>query len=307
MSALRTVFGLLLLTPLACSSVSPDPVTIDPGGADAGPVVNGQSCGQAGNDLVYVVDSDYRLLSFDPQKIGSGDPFTLVGNLSCPAAAPWPDFPAESASATPFSMSVDRNGMAWVLYTSGEVFNVSIADARCTSTGFQKGQAGFQLFGMGFVSDSAGSDAETLFLAGGTTSEILGDSHLGSMSGALSVAALGDLPSGENNPELTGTADGELYAYYPGFFDSSIKRINKATAGVEQEWFLDPLGGVVSAWAFAHWGGKFYSFVTTEGLGTVSQVLVFDPATGQQSVAVQNSPYTVVGAGVSTCAPVVVE
>jgi len=184
MSALRTVFGLLLLTPLACSSVSPDPVTIDPGGADAGPVVNGQSCGQAGNDLVYVVDSDYRLLSFDPQKIGSGDPFTLVGNLSCPAAAPWPDFPAESASATPFSMSVDRNGMAWVLYTSGEVFNVSIADARCTSTGFQKGQAGFQLFGMGFVSDSAGSDAETLRYSSARTSSAFRASRGGTSSAA---------------------------------------------------------------------------------------------------------------------------
>ena len=38
--------------------------------------------------------------------------------------------------ATPFSMSVDREGQAWVLYTSGEIFKVSIEDASCADSGW---------------------------------------------------------------------------------------------------------------------------------------------------------------------------
>src|SRR5262245_6263942 len=51
------------------------------------------SCGTAGNDLIYVVDKNYRLLSFDPRKLDTGeDPFALIGDLDCPAAASWPDW-----------------------------------------------------------------------------------------------------------------------------------------------------------------------------------------------------------------------
>jgi hypothetical protein len=129
-----------------------------------------ESCDTAGNDLIYVVDRTYRLLSFDPRALDSGgDPFTLIGNLECPSGAPWPDW--GSGQATPFSMSVDRDGMAWVLYTSGEIFKVSIEDAACQDSGFQRGQEGFQLFGMGYVSDAEGSDQETLFIAGGSAAQ----------------------------------------------------------------------------------------------------------------------------------------
>jgi hypothetical protein len=69
------------------------------------------------------------------------------------------------------------------------------------------------------------------------------------------------------------------------------------------------LGGTVSAWAFAQWGGKFYIFVTTTDLLTSnSTVRVIDRQTGAYEGAVlENLPYIIVGAGVSTCAPVVVE
>jgi len=110
-------------------------------------------------------------------------------------------------------------------------------------------------------------------------------------------------------PELTGTANAELYAYFPGRFDSWVARLGKDSADQEQSWELDSISGQPRGWAFAHWGGKFYIFISTESAfgGIRSQVKVLDPASGDETTAISNSRYMVVGAGVSTCAPVVVE
>ncbi len=302
----RSALILSLLATFACSSVSPDPVGEGDGAdADVGDE-NTASCQGFGSQLIYVVDADYRLLSFDPNKIGSGDPYSVIGQLNCPAGAAWPDF-GETA-ATPFSMSVDRQGTAWVLYSSGEIFKVSTTNAACTASNYQKGQKGFELFGMGFVSDAAGSEQETLFVAGGDAMQ-LSSGNLGIIDrDRLTLSERGAINAGESNPEMTGTGEGELYGFFPGFFENFIARLDKNTGAVGQRWDLEPLSGSVTAWAFAQWGGKFYMFVSTEGfLESASAVRVFDPATGTESVAVADSPYRVVGAGVSTCAPFVVE
>src|SRR5688572_26344608 len=68
-------------------------------------------CETEGVKLIYVVDHDYNLLSFDP---AMGNLFTLIGQLSCPAGPSWPEW-GGLGPATPFSMSVDRNAVAWVL------------------------------------------------------------------------------------------------------------------------------------------------------------------------------------------------
>ena len=61
------------------------------------------------------------------------------------------------------------------------------------------------------------------------------------------------------------------------------------------------------SYAFAHWGGVFYIFQSTTDNGgqLTSQVLRFNPVDGTATPVVNNSPYQVVGAGVSTCAPVI--
>jgi hypothetical protein len=46
---------------------------------------------------------------------------------------------------------------------------------------------------------------------------------------------------------------------------------------------------------------------TTDGLTSNSTVRTIDRATGQYQLVTQNLPYNIVGAGVSTCAPVDVE
>ena len=272
--------------------------TCDPGMCRGGSCAN--SCGRDA-DLIYLVDQEFRLLSFNPRD-GKND-IKLIGNLSCPAGPSW-----DGGTATPFSMSVDRDAQAWVLYNSGEIFWVSTKDASCKPSGFMRGQAGFETFGMGFVSDEAGSEKETLYITGGSHNTP-GKGNVGSINKkTLTVTAHGPLPITDNGPELTGTGKGELFAYFPGT-TSFIAQLDKSSATQLLQWPLDPLTGAVRAWAFAHWGGRFYIFVTTldpmTGLNN-SQVLLFSPLTGVATPLLDHLPYTIVGAGVSTCAPVVI-
>jgi hypothetical protein len=272
-----------------------------------------RDCAADGVDLVYVVDETYRLLSFDPLKLGtSEDPFTLIGNLSCPAAAQ--PVPGWVGGVTPFSMSVDRNGVAWVLYTSGEIFHVSTANAQCTASSFVPQQMGgeWALFGMGFVTDEADGDTERLYIGGGDPTATPGGLFGVVDPATLAVMTRGNLPAtGEYSPEFTGTGAAELFGFFPGAGSAFVQELDKATgAAVGSPMNITGgLGGTVSAWAFAQWGGKFYIFVTTTDIITTnSTVRVIDRATGAYEGAVlQNLPYVIVGAGVSTCAPVVVE
>jgi hypothetical protein len=261
-------------------------------------------CDPRAANLIYVVDSDYRLLSFDPRD--NKNEFKVIGELKCPAAASWPQW--GDPVATPFSMSIDRKPTAWVLYTSGEIFHVDTTNAMCKASTFQKGQAGFQLFGMGFVSDEPMGDSDTLFISGGAADDLVGG-NLGKVDPTtLKVSSIGPLAMGiENSPELSGTGGAELYGYFPGTNRSMVARIDQKDGKHLKEWMLPGLGRRVTAWAFAHWGGRFYIFVSTDSGGMdVSTVKLFDPRDGSIKDLLTNTGYRVVGAGVSTCAPLMV-
>lgn len=269
------------------------------------------ACTADGVDLIYVVDEANKFLSFDPRLLPN-DPFKLIGTLNCPVTRGTIQIPA--GGVTPFSMSVDRDGKAWVEYTSGEVFNVSLQDASCTASGYVPEAGGMALFGMGYVSDAAGSDQEKLYLVGGGRSAepngklALVDTHAmmytPQQRGNISAAS-------DFSPELTGTGEGKLYGFYPRITGSPayIQEIDKTTgAPVGTPWNMAPLGDQIRAWAFAQWGNKFYVFVTTEdGNGQRnSTVRTVDKTTGEYTVILQNLPYSIPGAGVSTCAPSVI-
>jgi len=271
-------------------------------------------CGAEGADIIYVVDESYRLWSFDPELL-PGDPFALIGNLDCPAGNALPGWPVPGPG-TPFSMSVDRQARAWVLYNSGELFFVSTLDASCTASSFQVAQTSggttFELFGMGFVADAPSSSTDSLFIAGSTAANVgVNRGALGKIDPtSLLVSRVNALPAGQYSPELTGTGAAELYGYYPGS-PSLVARINKTTAANDQTWNLPDTTGIVRAWAFAHWGGLFFIFITTsDGLTDTANVLQLDPAAnggaGAVTTARSNTGKIVVGAGVSTCAPIVV-
>ena len=98
---------------------------------DAGPTEN--DCPE---DLkqIYVVTEGNDLYRFAPATLT----FTRIGTLSCPS----------SGFATPFSMAVQRNGTAWVLFNDGIIFHVSTKDASCGATAYVPGQNGYTTFGM---------------------------------------------------------------------------------------------------------------------------------------------------------------
>jgi hypothetical protein len=280
----------------------------DTGGGDTG---GGDACGDQASEFVYVVDNANTLYRFDPA--GDAHTFTTIGTLRCPAGPP---LGGALGAATPFSMSVDRDATAWVLYSSGEIFKVSTQDATCSPTGFQKQQGGYDLMGMGFVSDSPGSESEKLYVAGSTLDPASGqllNTKLGFVpKDTLRVNHITDLVV-ENPPELTGTGEAKLYGYFPGTA-STVSEIDKTTGQrvAGQQW---PAGAItanetLNGWAFAQWGGRFYVFVTvTAGVFGTPQgrVVRVDPSTGTATVVKNTGVPYVVGAGVSTCAPVIVE
>jgi len=276
-----------------------------------------EDCGATGAELIYVVDDTYRLWSFDPTKLPA-DPYTLMGNLSCPAGTALPGHDPTESPATPFSMSVDRNAVAWVLYNSGELFRVDTQNpTSCTAVGNTVGQAGFELFGMGFVADTPGGGAETLYIAGGAA-ELTATGTLGIFdTGSLTATSIGTHPSGEYSPELTGTGDAKLYGYFPATTGTNmVMEINKSTAAGGTPWNLAPIcdsGDLfcsVRAWAFAHWGGQFYIFITVADIlsevTTAKVVLLEQDGTNAVIPGLENTAKIVVGAGVSTCAPIYV-
>jgi hypothetical protein len=218
---------------------------------------------------------------------------TMVGPVVC------------GTTANPFAMSVDRSLTAWVLFDSGQIYKVDTSTAKCSQTGFLPGQQGFTTFGMGFVADQQNSATETLFITQADASP--SDNQLGSIDTTQSppVLSLVGTYSGGGGlvgaADATGTGDGRLF----GFFRTTptqIAQIDKATAkilGVAQ------LPGVTIgyAWAFAFWGGTFWLFTWDGVSASGSKLQQYDPTTQMVSTVSSGIGPVIVGAGVSTCAP----
>jgi hypothetical protein len=257
---------------------------IDPGSIDGS--VNNDCPDQA--KLVYVVDENNMLSSFRPDLLQ----FTNIGTLSCVA----------QFGATPFSMAVDRSATAWVLYSSGELFQVSTTDASCTPTSFQPNQPGFGLFGMGFVSNAVGSNFETLFVAGadqiGTGTASLGTINMKN----LVISRVGTVAG---NPELTGTGDARLWGFFPEDANPRVTQIDKTSGNESNPYPVAIAAGTPMAWAFAFWGGDFWVFLQRD-IDTSTKVYQVKGQGGAVTVPLPDTGRKIVGAGVSTCAPLTI-
>lgn len=239
-------------------------------------------------ELIYLIDEANNLMSFDPKRL-PGDPFHTVGKLIC------------ETRGRPFSMAVDRRGIAWIVYDSGNVYRVSIIDGRCTPSGFHNEEGAPLVFGMGFASDGPKSERETLFIAAADKTHRFG--QLDTTPDVPRLVALPNLPAKpDQNPELSGTGDGKLFGYFPEAGLGFVQEIDRKSARlVGKRWPLRGKSAEVEAYAFAHWGGVFYVFAST-GDG-VSQVHSVNRTTGAYKLEIPNVPTRIVGAGVSTCAP----
>jgi hypothetical protein len=281
--------------------------TTTPGGGDG--------CSDAAK-LIYVLSAENDLYSFSPPD----KQFKKIGALGC------------KTSMTPNSMAISRDATAWVNYaagdpltgndTDGAVFKVSTKDASCQPTSLTLDKEWYRL-GMGFSSDTAGGSAETLFVAatgssgpsGGSGSAGLGKVDLKGMA----LAPIGGFSGTLNgqNAELTGTGDGRLYGFFIPYDPlgglggagkppqvAQIDKASGATSGAATMTGVE----VPSFWAFSFWGGDFYLYTApdkTLSPQRTTNVTRYSPADGKiDTNYMTNIGFRIVGAGVSTCAPV---
>jgi len=260
------------------------------GGVDGG---NGDGPGGAnecadGTELIYTIDQlNGKLSQFAP----TTKTFHDLGALSCPA----------SLGATPFSMSVDRTGTAWVLYSSGELFKVAISGLACTKSAWTS-PSGLKVFGMGFSTDVAGGSAETLYIGGGASQTVTSFMIAKVDPTTLATTVLGSQPI---LPEMTGTGGAELWGFMPDATTARVVKFDKSTATVSQTFTEPTLAGAMAGYAFAHWGGNYWVFLQRTG-ETSSTVYEVDGQSGAIKSTTPAPGRTIVGAGVSTCAPTVI-
>jgi hypothetical protein len=247
---------------------------LDAGGDGGAP----PDCSEAAK-LIYVLSQENGLYSFSPPSLV----FEKIGTLSCPAPA----------GTSPFSMAVDRSGIAWTLFDDGSMYHVDIATAACSGTPFVSNQPGFSKFGMGFVTDAPDAPAESLYAASFDGSQL---GKVDTISFTLSVA--GSYDQIFQSAELTGTGAARLFA----FFTTSppiVAEIDPASAKILSQ-APQPSVDIGTAWAFAFWGGDFYLFTSP---GSSSRVDRYRPSDGTTVTLKSAVGFHIVGAGVSTCAP----
>jgi len=270
-------------------------------GGTQGDAGNPSNCAEHAK-YVYVIDSDDTLYRFDP-RTADMSAFTLVGSVSC------------GATIGPNSMSVGRDGFAYALFgeydqifgtwTCDGLYRVNIETGACLNqTAFQCGSAGFSKFGMGFATLTAGGVEDRLYIANSDTAQL---GTLDVVSGA--AQALGSLPN--QGGEFTGNANGELWGFFPYEDPPAVIQIDKANGASLDRYDLQQLpslSGTITeaAWAFAFWGGDFYVFYQVNPPDTSTNVWKLDREAGLQ-LYIPNTGFRIVGAGVSTCAPVIVE
>ncbi len=251
------------------------------------PDVVRNDCPDAAATLVYVITTDNELFSFYPPDAS----FRLIGRIACPAPA----------GTTPFSMAVDRNGVAQILFNDGNLYRVSTLTAACTQTTFRPNQQGFGTFGMGYATRELGPD-ETLFIAADNQTGVTRGLGAIDPTANYTLTPVANFTPTIDRAELTGTGDGRLYGFYTkgGQAGSFIGEIDKRTARIVGETQLRDVDQG-SGWAFAAWGGNFYLFTDPDGV-QASRITRYRPSDNSVSV-VANLGTLIVGAGVSTCAP----
>ncbi len=229
--------------------------------------------------LVYIIGQDNQFYSFYPPTLD----VKLIGIINCSGAG----------LNRPFSMAVDRQGVAWILFEDGRIFHIDVKTAGCVQSAYVPGQLGYSTFGMGFVSNSVGSKDETLYVA-----DYLGKGLAKINTTALGLSVVGPWDTLTGAAELTGTGDARLY----GFFNDVpiiIAEIDKSSGKILSK-APQPTISIGSGWAFAFWGGDFWLFTSPTGQ---TQIDRYRPADGTTTTVKTGLGTNIVGAGVSTCAP----
>ncbi|MBZ5710407.1 hypothetical protein [Nannocystis pusilla] len=245
------------------------------------------------DDGIFVLSKTAQLWKYFPQ----GNNFELLGPADCGLAP------------STFSMGVDREGFAWVQYSDKQLRKIDVTDtSNCSDPGFVPLQNGIKNFGMAFVSNSAIDKCDRIY---GNHYNGVANGDMVSEFFSVDPDTLAVVPHGLSDyglAEVTGTGDGRAFLF-AGPDPSQLVEVDKATGATLE---VIPLPGVKTGggFAFAFFGGDFYFFTDKESDGT-SEVthLDYDDSDGNGvqdlEVVVEDAPLRIVGAGVSTCAPLI--
>jgi len=164
------------------------------------------------------------------------------------------------------------------------------------------------LFGMGFSTTTAGGDVDELYIAGGTAVSTTSPATLAQLDvGSFTATTKGTVTG---SPELTGNANGELWGFFPDAANPKIEQINKTNGtAISPAQLPSSMRGDPLDWAFAFYGGNYYVFLLkADGLGfPEANTTVYElTPTGALMSSTPAPGRSIVGAGVSTCAPVVI-
>ena len=261
----------------------------DNGGGEDNPNPNSDGCSDDAK-LIYVVDQDKHMLQFDPKTKA----FTDLGVLNCPT------------TSSPFSMGIARDATAWVLYENGDLFRFETKNnLACTKSAWVRNTEGELNFGMGFSTDQVGGTTDTLFISGGSNS-----SNSTSKLAKLDLTSFEPAVIGQISdwPELTGTGNAELWGFFPGAV-AYISKLDKSTGAALKTYQTPDLNDTTddpAAWAFAFHGGFFWVFLQKRAENRTF-IYQYDATTGAKIGGTTDSGgLKIVGAGVSTCAPVII-
>ncbi len=248
-------------------------------------------CSEA-SQFIYTVDLNGTFSQFNPTALT----FSKIGVLDCPTGQ-------SLLADPPFDMAVDQNAVAWVVYNDGQFFQVDTTSAACQATNFAGAPLGYVEFGMGFVFDPS-TNLDTLYISGSAAQTPVPQNIATVAFPSLTATTIGTVSIGF--PDLTGTGDGELWAFAPSYDSvsgSSVLAQLNPSNGASLATFplpnLDSAFDTNGGWAMKFWGGSFWIFINnsvytvSRTTQAVEEVLPND-GTGRE----------IVGAGVSTCAPV---
>jgi hypothetical protein len=240
--------------------------------------------------LVYVIGDNGMLQSFNPGTLK----FTQIGPVNCPT------------SSHPNSMAVSRDAIAWVNMADGSLFRVDTKDGSCTATSYQLNQQGGVIIkGMGFSTDTSGGTSETLFTCGENSdfSKPFGAGLFKITLPGMKLVPVGDYGGSLNGSEceLTGTGDARLFGDFALETPPVLAELNKTSGKASGVTPMNSVPSNIKQFAFSFWGGDFW-FYTDKSTGH-STVTRYKYATDKSFSKVASAPVSIVGAGVSTCAP----
>lgn len=278
-------------------------------------------CGEPEDNPIYVLTRGLEtgaatsIQAFDPETLT----FTpVVAAIDCPDTG-------EDWGVS--SMGVDRQRGAWITWSAAHDGEKDPAYKRLDRIDLGTGACEADVgplpttdnwgspLGMAFVADAQDSPSETLYFVDTGTYLHTADDALGRWW------TLGPEGRTFSGVELTGSGDGRMFSLimnYTGPFEhectaedpcgptvrlAEVDRSDTSTVSMLdleaiEAFALDPGG-----FAFAYWGGHIWVFISRDFGPT--QVFDHDPETQTTTMVVDGGVQGVVGAGVSTCAPLV--